>query len=197
MDAVRFAVYYQKRMWGVDLISEQPRARGRDITCCSARRACARHFTRTRSPGINNHELGHELSLMDALSLPTLPGPSELLLNESWISPEINPTALFPPTYSDDLDALRLLHEESIATQRKEGRVIQHRAWTVTEVFRSDPEDLQGIARIIDTCHQHTKHKSRHPSKGSKLQSPPFSSNDLRISARHARLHILSCRIST
>ena len=49
-----------------------------------------------------------------------------------------------PPsnTHSDDLEALHLLDAETKAQKTREGIVIQHRAWRVEEVFRSDLDQI-------------------------------------------------------
>ena len=41
---------------------------------------------------------------------------------------------------SDDLEGLQLQKEEAISFKIKAGVVIQHRAWKVPEVFRSDED---------------------------------------------------------
>lgn len=41
---------------------------------------------------------------------------------------------------SDDLEGLQLQQEEVNASKTEEGVVIQHRAWKVPEVFRSDED---------------------------------------------------------
>lgn len=47
-----------------------------------------------------------------------------------------------PPSlsYSDDIDALQQCITEDTARKTKEGVVIQHRAWKLTEAFRSEGE---------------------------------------------------------
>lgn len=47
-----------------------------------------------------------------------------------------------PPSlsYSDDIDALQQCITENTAKKTKEGVVIQHRAWKLTEAFRSEGE---------------------------------------------------------
>lgn len=43
-----------------------------------------------------------------------------------------------PASFSDDLEALQQCIDETIAKKTREGIVIQHRAWTVAEAFRSE-----------------------------------------------------------
>ena len=45
---------------------------------------------------------------------------------------------------SDDFEALNLQREEAIAAKNKEQVVIQHRAWALTDVFRSEEDDHTG-----------------------------------------------------
>ena len=51
---------------------------------------------------------------------------------------------LLLPNFSDDLDALHELEAESILEKTRQGIVIQHRHWKVTEVFRSDDDKSFG-----------------------------------------------------
>jgi chromosome transmission fidelity protein 18 len=44
------------------------------------------------------------------------------------------------PSYSDDLDALRQCIESEKARKTREGIVIQNRAWTTEEAFRSEED---------------------------------------------------------
>lgn len=62
---------------------------------------------------------------------------------------EVNETAEGPVTlpscsYSDDLDALHLQHQETVALKNKLGLVIQHRAWKIADVFRSEEDIFYG-----------------------------------------------------
>jgi chromosome transmission fidelity protein 18 len=47
-------------------------------------------------------------------------------------------------TFSDELEAIHLTHQESIEEKNRNGQVIQHRAWKTVEAFRSDQDRLQG-----------------------------------------------------
>jgi chromosome transmission fidelity protein 18 len=55
-----------------------------------------------------------------------------------------------PPSvsFSDDFDALQQCITEDKAKKTSEGVVIQHRAWNITEVFRSEGEAPAGIASV-------------------------------------------------
>ena len=43
-------------------------------------------------------------------------------------------------SHSDEIEALRLQIEETRAEKNKKGIVIQHRAWNIPEVFRSEED---------------------------------------------------------
>lgn len=62
------------------------------------------------------------LHLHSELALPDAPGPS----------------------YSDDLEALQLQVKETTAAKTREGIVIQHRAWNLRDIFRSEEDRLIG-----------------------------------------------------
>jgi chromosome transmission fidelity protein 18 len=82
---------------------------------------------------------------MDATSSPSLPPTSDPALHDDW---EEYTNAIIPPSssYSDDLEALHLIQQETIARNNKEGEVIQHRAWGLADVFRSEADHLEGMA---------------------------------------------------
>lgn len=42
------------------------------------------------------------------------------------------------PVYSDDIEALNITAQELRAKNQKAGVVIQHRAWQIPEIFRSE-----------------------------------------------------------
>jgi chromosome transmission fidelity protein 18 len=86
---------------------------------------------------------------MDPVSLPTLPVSSDPALLEDWVHFAQSPTILPSSTHSDELEAIRLTNEESIARKNQEGQVIQHRAWKLGEVFRSDHDRLEGSNLIV------------------------------------------------
>lgn len=49
-------------------------------------------------------------------------------------------TKLSACDYSDDFEALNLQAAEAVAQKTKNGIVIQHRAWRLPDVFRSDDD---------------------------------------------------------
>ena len=49
-------------------------------------------------------------------------------------------TSQTEPSYSDDLAAFHALVDEDRAEKNRQGIVIQHRAWRLTEVFRSEED---------------------------------------------------------
>jgi hypothetical protein len=80
---------------------------------------------------------------MDSISSPILPFTSDPALHD-W-EEEFNPTIVPSSTNSDDIDALHLVHQETIARKNKAGEVIQHRAWRLGEVFRSEADHFEGV----------------------------------------------------
>jgi chromosome transmission fidelity protein 18 len=58
------------------------------------------------------------------------------------------PEDLPSTSYSDDIDALQQCITEDIAEKTSKGVVIQHRAWTLAEVFRSEGELSIGTASV-------------------------------------------------
>lgn len=81
---------------------------------------------------------------MDSPSSPSLPTASDPALYDDWQEVCLDPILLPSSTHSDDLEALHLVHQESIAQKNKDGVVIQHRAWPLEEVFRSDADHSDG-----------------------------------------------------
>jgi chromosome transmission fidelity protein 18 len=65
-----------------------------------------------------------------------------LLLSELEYPQDAPPS----PSFSDDFDALQQCITEEKAKKTSEGVVIQHRAWNITEIFRSEGEALIGTA---------------------------------------------------
>jgi chromosome transmission fidelity protein 18 len=59
-----------------------------------------------------------------------------------------------PPSnsFSDDLDALQQCITEDRTKKNRERIVIQHRAWKITEVFRSEGDALTGTANGTWCC---------------------------------------------
>jgi chromosome transmission fidelity protein 18 len=58
----------------------------------------------------------------------------------------LQPNAPPSTSFSDDFDALQQCITEEKAKKTHEGVVIQHRAWKLTEAFRSEGDALLGIA---------------------------------------------------
>jgi chromosome transmission fidelity protein 18 len=81
---------------------------------------------------------------MAPLSSPELPPTSNPALIDDWAQLDQNPPILPSSTYSDELEAIRLTHEENVARKTEAGQVIQHRAWKLEEAFRSDLDILPG-----------------------------------------------------
>jgi chromosome transmission fidelity protein 18 len=52
-------------------------------------------------------------------------------------------------SFSDDFEALQQYITEDKAKKTSEGIVIQHRAWNIIEIFRSEGEASVGTARAI------------------------------------------------
>jgi chromosome transmission fidelity protein 18 len=110
---------------------------------------------------------------MDSASSPSLPFTSDPALYEDWeeevrIAPVVLPSS---STYSDDLEALHLVQEETIARKNKEGVVIQHRAWPLAEVFRSEADHIEGA-----TFHQPFKNHIKQTSSNTLTAAPWFIS---------------------
>jgi chromosome transmission fidelity protein 18 len=62
-----------------------------------------------------------------------------------------------PPSlsFSDDIDALEQCITEDKAKKTSEGIVIQHRAWNITEIFRSEGDTLIGMGNSKPYCTSH------------------------------------------
>lgn len=54
-----------------------------------------------------------------------------------------------PISHSDDIDALQACIEEDKTKKNQQGVVIQHRAWNLADIFRSEGELGFGTARAI------------------------------------------------
>lgn len=65
-----------------------------------------------------------------------------LLCSELDYSQDVPPSL----SYSDDIDALQQCITENTTKKTSEGVVIQHRAWKLTDVFRSEGEGLVGTS---------------------------------------------------
>lgn len=84
----------------------------------------------------------------DILSSPSLPTLSDPALYDDW---EEGKSGLFSEpssTISDELEALRQVHEEAVLKKNKEGIVIQHRAWDLGEAFRSEADYIEGLTHL-------------------------------------------------
>lgn len=58
-------------------------------------------------------------------------------------------------SHSDELDAIQQCIAEDTAKKTRAGVVIQHRAWKVADVFRSEGEGLIGTAGVNTHCDQY------------------------------------------
>lgn len=56
--------------------------------------------------------------------------------------------ALPSATFSDDINALNAILDESKAKKNELGIVIQHRAWRTVEVFRSEDDNIAGLCKV-------------------------------------------------
>ncbi|KAH8597288.1 hypothetical protein B0O99DRAFT_508717 [Bisporella sp. PMI_857] len=80
---------------------------------------------------------------MDIHLLPSLPPSPDPVLCEDWeeqLEPAVQPSS----SYSDDLEALHLVRQETILEKTKRREVIQHRAWPLEATFRSEADYPQG-----------------------------------------------------
>jgi len=76
----------------------------------------------------------HYYYIMTSPSSYSIPATSELN----------SPGDYYNQTDIDDLEAIHLIRDETILKNKKEGKVIQHRAWPVPEAFRSESDYPQG-----------------------------------------------------
>jgi chromosome transmission fidelity protein 18 len=67
-----------------------------------------------------------------------------LFFSESEYPQDVPPSLSF----SDDIDALQECITEDKAKKTSEGIVIQHRAWNITEIFRSEGEAPIGTSYL-------------------------------------------------
>lgn len=58
-------------------------------------------------------------------------------------------------SHSEDLEALQTCIDEDISKKSKEGVVIQHRAWNLVDVFRSEGEHNLGTGRANSRNNQY------------------------------------------
>jgi len=90
---------------------------------------------------------------MASLSSPSLPPTSDPALYDDLYELDQSPIVLPSSVYLDELEAIHLTHEESIARKNKQGQVIQHRAWGLVEAFWSDLDHLQGTKKMpLSVC---------------------------------------------
>ena len=74
--------------------------------------------------------------------IPTSFDPA--LLYSEYDHPQNLPNSI---SHSDDLEALQACIAEDKVKKNKEGVVIQHRAWNLVDVFKSEGENCFGTAR--------------------------------------------------
>ncbi|KAM0156000.1 hypothetical protein ACHAPG_005509 [Botrytis cinerea] len=119
---------------------------------------------------------------MDFTSTPDLPPTSDPALLEDWEG-SFDPLNLPSNNKSDEVEAIHLLEEETRLRKNREKEVIQHRAWKVAEVFRSEADHIQeSPVRITSLKQQHPfflpssppNHKM--PSVSSPIEYPQSSS---------------------
>lgn len=58
-------------------------------------------------------------------------------------------------SHSDELEAIQQCIAEDTAKKNRAGVVIQHRAWKIADVFRSEGEGLIGTAGVNTHCDQY------------------------------------------
>ncbi|THV51499.1 hypothetical protein BGAL_0109g00270 [Botrytis galanthina] len=93
---------------------------------------------------------------MEFTSTPDLPPTSDPALLEDW-EDSFDPLHLPSNIKSDEFDALHSLEEETRLRKNREKEVIQHRAWKVAEVFRSEADHIQeSPVRIASSKQQHS-----------------------------------------
>ncbi|RDW91996.1 ATPase-1 [Coleophoma crateriformis] len=112
-------------------------------------------------------------------SSPLLPVTSDPALYEDWESELRSPVILPSTTNSDDFDALHQVYAEAILERNKEGIVIQHRAWNLSDAFRSEADHIQDTPlKPRQRYHQpqSSPGTSTMPSASSSINYPPSSS---------------------
>lgn len=92
---------------------------------------------------------------MESASCSSEPLTSDPALYEDW--KQLHPVILPSSTHSDDVEAIQLLEEESIAAKNKGGEAIQHRAWKLWEAFRSEGDHIEGSLDTSPLCCAATK----------------------------------------
>ncbi|ESZ99107.1 hypothetical protein SBOR_0517 [Sclerotinia borealis F-4128] len=110
---------------------------------------------------------------MDFTSTPDFPPTSDPALLEDW-EESFDPLILPLNTKSDEFEALHLFEEETRLRKNREKEVIQHRAWKVAEVFRSEADHIQETPIRIKSSKQ--QHSFFIPSSPPDLKMPLISS---------------------
>ncbi|KAF7939442.1 hypothetical protein EAE99_001247 [Botrytis elliptica] len=110
---------------------------------------------------------------MEFTSTPDLPPTSDPALLEDWEDSFV-PLDLPSNIKSDEFEALHLLEEETRLRKNREKEVIQHRAWKVAEVFRSEADHIQESPIRIPSSKQ--QHSFFIPSSPPNLKMPLVSS---------------------
>ena len=90
---------------------------------------------------------------MSIVSPPVLTSPFDPALHLHSEGAAIQEVELPALRHSDDLEALHLQAAEAVAQKTKSGIVIQHRAWTLPEVFLSDEDHNLGEYLFLMSCH--------------------------------------------
>ena len=84
-----------------------------------------------------------------SMARSTLPEESLSFDPAVYLHSELGNLQLPTPSDSDDLEALNQVRKDAIAKNNELGIVIQHRAWKVADVFRSEEDYHLGIPNII------------------------------------------------
>ncbi|TAQ91079.1 hypothetical protein B7494_g652 [Chlorociboria aeruginascens] len=114
---------------------------------------------------------------MDSTSSPSLPPTSDPALLDDWEGEELDIAILSSSTNSDDIEALHIVQEETVARKNKQREVIQHRSWTLGETFLSEADYLEETPlRSRSTFHCiDVLSNSKMPSASSPIAYPPSS----------------------
>ena len=95
---------------------------------------------------------------MSTIPPPELSSPFDPALHLHSEEAEHRELELLECDYSDDLEALNLQAAEAIDKKNERGMVIQHRAWRLPEVFRSDDDyhigrcPIPGLRLLLSIC---------------------------------------------
>lgn len=85
---------------------------------------------------------------MAAPSSPSLPSSFDPAIHLC----EANGAVPFSDSHSSELEAFNLQQLETIREKTKKGIVIQHRAWNLSEIFRSDEDIQPGKQNVLTSC---------------------------------------------